>query len=321
MKLTVLKSILLPLSVLILFACRKDPVPDPSGFKLRIETSAAGSTRVTGDALENESRVSDLQVLVFDRDGNLEVSGSARSSSLSLSCRGGEKTVWALVNAPSANQVLCLADLSAVLSNLSDNEPGRLVMAGSCPLSVRSDQAVAIEVERLCAKVTVGKITRAFTSPVLQAKPLTVHRIYMTNVAADRPLIALAPPSAWLNRMGERGDCPGLLCDTVERELVSSLEETHTFYVYPNDAVSGARGGTWSPRPTRLVIDTTLDGDRYYYVIDIPDIQSNHSYRLTDIVLGRPGSTDEENVSSEAAVRFTFSVVGWNEMDPCQENL
>lgn len=321
MKQTVLKGIALMFSILAVISCRKDPERDPSGFELRIDATAPGLTRVTGVGAEDEFRVADLQVLVFDRDGFLETSGHVSAPTLTVACRGGDKTVWAFVNAPLMDQVSRLADLSALVSNLTDNAPGRLVMAGSRQLSVHADQAVSVEVERLCAKVTVGKITKAFSSSVLQGKTLVVRRIYMTNVAADRPLSTTGTPSVWLNKMGEKGEGAGLLCDTVEQELVSSLDEPHTFYVYPNDAVSSARGGTWSPRCSRLVIDTTLDGDRYYYVIDVPDIRSNCSYLLTNIVLTRPGGTDEESVSSESTVRFSFSVASWVELTPYQENL
>lgn len=309
--------LLLPLALLP--SCRKALEPSPAFHELRLTASSPG-TRVSGSGAD-EARVDDLQVLVFDENGVLETSARAGSGSLALTCRGGDKTVWALVNAPSVGGIARLGDLPAVVSRLSDNAPGRLVMAGSRLISVRGDRTDTVAVERLCAKVTLDRITRAFSSPVLQAKPMTVNRIYMTNVAADRPLCTEGDPVDWLNRMGNRGDCPDLLSDTVGLPLTDVLAASHTFYVYPNASTSAARGGNWSPRCTRLVIDTTLDGERLYYVIDIPDLRSNHAYRLTDVVLGRPGATDEESVTSEAAVRFTFSVASWDHTTSYQEFL
>lgn len=300
-------------------SCRREAVPAPAFCELRIMASSP-ATRVSGGGTD-EARVDDLQVLLFDENGALETSGRSAGASVSLSCRSGDKTVWAFVNAPTLSGIVRLSDLSAVVSRLSDNAPGRLVMGGNRPLTVRGNGTETVDVERLCAKITLDKITRAFSSPVLQARPMTVNRIYLTNVAADRPLCTDGEPAQWLNKMGNWGDCPGLLCDEVGKALTDALTGTHTFYVYPNPSASAARGGTWSPRHTRLVIDTTLDGARSYYVIDIPDILGNHVYRLTDIVLGRPGATDEENVSAEAAVRFSCSVAGWRETDPYQENL
>ena len=315
-----MKGLALLLPLLAASSCRKDPEQDPDGFALRIVIPAPAETRVAGAGM-GEAQVQDLQVLVFDRDGALETSGHATAPSLSLTCRGGDKTVWAFVNAPAVGGVTRLGDLDNVVSRLGDNAPGRLVMSGSRQLSVHGDRTDSVAVERLCAKVSIDRITRAFSSGILQDKLLILNRIYMTNVAADRPLTSDGTPASWLNKMGNRGEAPDLLCDTVGKELRSSLEETHTFYVYPNGATSGARGGTWSPRPTRLVLDTTLDGDRYYYVIDIPDIRSNHTYRLTDVVLNRPGATDEEQVSAEAAVHFSLTVAGWGSMAPYGENL
>ena len=309
------------LSLALLPSCRKEvaPAPAPAFCELRL-VAAAPATRMSGGGTD-EACVDDLQVLLFDENGALETSARAGSASLSLTCRSGEKTVWAFVNAPAVSGIARLDDLSALVSRLSDNAPGRLVMGGSRPLTVCGNGTDTVTVERLCAKITLDRITRAFASPVLQARPMTVNRIYLTNVAADRPLCTDGAPAAWLNKLGNQGDCPALLCDEVGKALTDVLSETHTFYVYPNPSTSAARGGTWSPRHTRLVIDTTLDGARSYYVIDIPDILGNHVYRLTDIVLGRPGAADEENVSAEAAVRFSCSVAGWRETDPYQENL
>lgn len=297
-------------------ACQKQV---ETGVTLSVSARVPVSSRVTDASEARESRISDIQVFVFDGE-ELEAYGSSSDASVTLRCRLGEKTVWVLANAPALGSVVRISDLEGTLPRLTDNAPDHLVMAGRVPLTVQSDRSVSVTVERLCAKVSVAKITKSFTSAVLQAKTLVIHKIYMTNVVSGRTLSDPAP-LAWSNRMGDQGECPDLLCDTVSKEVVSSLDELHTFYVYPNGSTSAARGGTWSPRPTRLVISASLDDVPCYYVIDIPGIEANYSYFLSEVILSRPGSDDEESVTSESAVRFSFRVTDWASQDPYFEYL
>ena len=303
-------------------SCQALPVEaEPECFSVVIRATLPIASKVTDPSPESESHLSGIQVFVFDVSGLLEVSGASESRSLSLRCRSGQKTVWVLANAPHPGPISRISDLESAVSRLSDNVPGRLVMAGSRPLTVLSDMAGSVTVERLCAKVTVGSITKAFTSPVLQARELRIHRIYMINVAADRPYGTAAGPSSWYNRMGYQGDCLALLCDEVGQEAAPVLTGSHTFYVYPNDSDSDARGAPWSPRHTRLVIDASIGEESCFYAIDLPFLESNHAYELQNIILTRPGAPDEEGLMAGAGVRFSFQVKAWTGVDPYIENL
>ncbi len=302
-----------------LISCRS--LPDTPLHSLDLSISMPGSTRVSGQTDDNERRVSGIQVFVFDETGGLETYGSAAVSSLSLRCRSGSKQVWALANAPDLSGITREAELASSVSLLTDNTPSRLVMVGHRQIEVQADLSGTIEVGRVCAKLVVGTISRSFSSPVLQEKPFRIEKIYVTNVAGDQTYDLSADPTVWYNRMGDRGECTDLLCDVVRQEVDATLTGRHSFYVYPNASLSTVRGGTWSPRPTRIVIAATLDGSACYYVIDVPGIEPNHAYELSDILLTRPGSGNEEEVTSESAVRFQFSVREWEETEPYTENL
>ena len=317
-------GLLIALAAIPLWAASCQGLPEreeADRYSLLVRVSLPVVSKVTDASPEAESRLTDIRVFVFDDAGWLETSGTASSRSLSLRCRTGDKTVWVLANAPEAGSILRISDLESCLSRLSDNAPDRLVMAGSRALTVLSDMEGTVTVQRLCAKVTVGSITKAFTSAVLQERELRIRRVYMTNVAADCCYGTSTAPSSWYNRMGYQGDCPALLCDEVDKVASPTLSEPHTFYVYPNDSPSDARGGTWSPRHTRLVMDASLGGEPCYYVIDIPNLESNHAYELSNILLTRPGASEEENVTAASGVRFTFQVRGWSVAEPYVENL
>lgn len=311
-------SWILPLA---LCACQGEVFRPAEQASVSISLSLPEETRVTGSSSAGESRINGLQVFVFNPDGRLESSASSSTDTVRLRCRYGEKTIWAVANAPGLTAVTTLGELAASISRLDDNAATSLVMAGDRSLTIDSDRSLSIPVSRLCAKVVVGRITKAFTSGILQSKRLSLRRIYLTNVAGDRPFGSAGTVSLWYNRLGYRGECDALLCDPVGRDVDPVLEETHVFYVYPNASESAARGAPWTPRCTRLVLEAELEGETCYYVIDLPGLESNHSYILSDLVLTRPGAGDEESVTAASAVRFSFSVRNWTEADPYNEVL
>ncbi len=157
----------------------------------------------------------------------------------------------------------------------------------------------------------------------------------------------------WLNS--------GFAADVVVAEDASKDSDVaSTFYVMPNDVpwgfdddsdpstpiVFGPQGGTpWSPRHTKLVIETTY-GDNptvYYYSIPIADnggvyplgrgekgtsgepgyiaaddgsgyqgIKANYSYEIDELVLTRLGSTNPDEPTVDAYVNFNITVAPWS---------
>ena len=110
---------------------------------------------------------------------------------------------------------------------------------------------------------------------------------------------------------------------------------------YDNDsnpatpAIFGPVGGdTWSPRHTKLVIETEYAGKTYYYAIPIAGngsgltykklgsaeddgtayagIKANYSYQIEELVLTRLGSTNPDEPTVESNVNFNITVQNWN---------
>lgn len=150
---------------------------------------------------------------------------------------------------------------------------------------------------------------------------------------------------------------------TISEDDPHEADVASTFYVMPNDVpwgydfdddsdpatpavkVFGPQGGTpWSPRHTKLVIETTY-GDNptvYYYSIPIADnggvyplgrgekgtsgepgyiaaddgsgyqgIKANYSYEINELVLTRLGSTNPDEPTVDAYVNFNITVAPW----------
>lgn len=93
-------------------------------------------------------------------------------------------------------------------------------------------------------------------------------------------------------------------------------------YAYPNPTESrfengiyiGDEAGEWSIRPTRLVIETTLDGTKYYYPITLPALESNKTYEIENLVITRPGSDDPDIPVVVYDVPFKISILGWEQV-------
>lgn len=157
----------------------------------------------------------------------------------------------------------------------------------------------------------------------------------------------------WLNS--------GFAADIVVAEdAPKDSDVASTFYVMPNDVpwgydddanpstpmVFGPQGGTpWSPRHTKLVIETTY-GDNptvYYYSIPIADnggvyplgrgekgtsgepgyiaaddgsgyqgIKANYTYEIDELILTRLGSTNPDEPTVDAYVNFNITVAPWS---------
>lgn len=288
---------------------------------LRLSVSDSPLSRVTGASVAAESSISSLQVLLFDENGALVSYGSSSSTSVLVRCSCGRRSVWVFANAPSLSGISTFAELVSFRFPLECNSASSLLMYGSEDMLVESNMSKTIQLSRMCAKVVLSRLTKSFSSEVIQDMDFVLEKVYMTNVVAEYTLEGAPVPCLWYNKMGWNAECDGLLCDDVGVSVTSSLEGEHTFYVFPNRSTSDARGGEWSPRCTRMVLKASLGGEPVYYVIDIPDIRANCSYVISNVKITRPGSSDEEHKTDECVVEFSLSVSDWSEYSTYYENL
>ncbi len=269
----------------------------------------------------DESGINDLQLFVFREDGVIEAYQTAESSRITLDCTAGEKEFIAVVNAPDLSHVQSRSQLMSESSALADNSPGDLVMCGSATGNVPSNAGgdaetdVSITVSRLVARVSVRKITNAITAPAYSSLPLSVKAIYLSNVAGDCRYMSSVTPGTWLNKMGARTDLPSLLSSgTLSGSIAngSSYSTAHYFYCYPNPVASDSSAETWSPRQTRLVVETQLGGKTYYYPVTLPGIEANHTYDIEELKITRLGSSSPDVPVDISDVAVSITVKPWD---------
>ena len=325
----------------IVSSCSKDisPLPQtPSAVSLKVDVGLAGTRALVAPGSSADLTANTVQVFVFNSDGTLDKASGLvpYDSVIDLSVIPGSKSVWALVNAPELAGITTENALVTKRSLLGDNALNSLVMSGSKSVEVSGSTSVTVIVKHIAAKVVLDKVTRAFTNTYYSGIPLTIKRIYMSNVAADCDYAcAGTQPADWICKMGELAtpvQLGELLLDNMNEALAegSSYNTAHTFYVYPNPTVEDTDNlDAWAPRMTRLVLECDYNGRTCYYPITVPGsaymdagglspvIERNKVYHISGLTLKRPGSVSPEQdgpeVSSEVDCTFTVTVSDWED--------
>lgn len=282
--------------------------------------SGGSDTRVTDASDDNEGKVNDLQVYLFDDSGNLADGGYSHMTNTStamLTCAAGHYTVWALVNCKEA-EFATLAELKAASVALADQSGSSLSMGGSKAVDLAGSTGVTVDVYRYAARVVIKKITKAFGIEANQAKEFKIKSIFLENVqgANNMELSGFQGGSGtWYNKMKyEASNSLPFLYDAVDVTVSGSYSQTHTFYGFPNDVEVSAdhNAGNWSPRLTRLVIEATLDGQTMYYPISMNlGFERNKSYEIEELIITKTGSNDPDTPVTSVDIPFSITVNDW----------
>lgn len=288
--------------------CQKDtPVPERDGHcLLTVSACVEGKplTRAVGVTDASEKAVSSLQTFYY-RDGLYAGGTRSEAGSVSTSLPFGAYDLYVLANAPEV-QPADVPDTVALLqfrSRLGDNGVGRLVAFGHRSLQVTTgEKTLIVDARHTASTVILDRITRDFSGMgPLKDSSITVHSVYLTNVATDCTLGGGAP-DAYVNKLGWKGEIPELTYDDVEAVVETSVDTRHTFYLYPNPVERDSVGGGWSPRHSRLVVSATVAGQDCFYVVNLPVIGSNRIYEITNLIITRIGSSDEETIADDSVV-------------------
>ena len=281
------------------------------------------NTRATGVNPADEKRITGIQVFVFGEDGVLEAYQSSQNTSLQIRCTTGPKKLFVFANAPSLSDVNDQNALQQKTSLLSDNYPGSFVMTSgqkNIELSAGSSNDLSVVVEKIAARVEIAKITNAMSSVQHQRKVFKVLAAYLTNVASNASYDLKMAPTDYYNKMGYQSSAvDALVYDNfsggIQVTPEAPINAVHYLYAYPNPSTDNqSHGAPWSARCTKLVIKASLDDVVYYYPIVISGpMLGNHSYKIDEIKITRPGSKDEDTPVSFADCSFTMTVSDWTQ--------
>ena len=292
---------------------------NPATESVELEISVSKSTESVTRSVTNDwkdTEINDLSVYVFNDDGSLDVAEKVlKQNSIKLSCLSGKgKSIYALVNFTPMGNISTKAQMDQVTTALTDNGKTSFVMSGCLNnQTITNSGSISIPVSRSAAKVSIDMISNKITDLNLKDKEFKVKNIYLINVpCGNYPLFSKAyKPSNWCNKMIYETDPRTDLFtyDAVNSQIINngSYTKTHTFFSYPNPTTQDANEGVWSARKTRLVVETQIGTDTYYYPITLDALKANTHYHFKSLTITRKGSlTPDTPVSSDQA---TFNVV------------
>lgn len=272
------------------------------------------ATKATGG---DDARVGSYQVFVFRQNGTLEAGSYGQESSNVLKVSQGEKTVAVLTNCAKITDNLDLNGLRNKVVKLEDNTLSAVQMFGTESVTVNADASVTVEVTRLVAKIEISGIRNSITLDQYSNQPVVLKSIFLENVVGSRTLAGADANMVWYNQLGNKNQVPALLCDTftgVEIAKGASLDVDRHFYCYPNSAEE-SNSATWSPRPTRLVVQVEIAGSDWYYPITIANVTANRHYTISGLNITRIGAENPDEVISSHNLTFNITVKDWEDED------
>ncbi|MBR1509875.1 MAG: hypothetical protein IJ623_04415 [Bacteroidales bacterium] len=270
--------------------------------------------------------------------------------STSFTTRTGSKTIYAIVNSPRLTET-SLAALESHLSDLGENTPESMVMSGKITHSVAeydknknsgaAAEEIGIHVKRLVSMIQLDKICVNFKGTMLENGSFTIQEIYAKNVVGKSPIgvqtaggqpislsdTDLANAGYWYNKMTKESNPPAVTYDTFSQSCDTNGAESavaRDLFVYPNNTGGDSDSNSFSPRKTRLVIKAhvrvnageftpAVDEDTYY-TFDLPVLQANYIYKISNINISMLGKKDDNSDEKTLAglIKPVITVDPWN---------
>ncbi len=306
-----------------------EPAWDGPTGQIHLSIGPGYDTKVALSGM-NEDRINQVQVFVFNSAGALETDRFAMNSStsssidMSITSRIGDKTVYALVNAPRISHSLSLAELESTLSDLKDNSVNNLVMTGKKTINVQqydgtTPTTLTIYVKKLAAAIVLSEVNVDFSNTVLEGSTFVLKEVYAKNVVGKALLgvssegngrtdTGIPMPLSekqrsntanWYNKL--KLDATPLALTYDACNLTSFARPSRVLYVYPNATAEDSKdaSGDFTPRHTRLVLHAQVAGKDSYYPFDLPVLEPNKKYSVSVSItmLGKPDDNDDTRVN------------------------
>lgn len=316
-------------------ACSKENPSEQAAQKtqmatLEVNVSEGITTRATS---VNDANIGtaerDIQVLVFNGDGNLLAYGvnEEGATTINMCIPTGAIECYAVVNTDNDLSVFTKkSDFLKRLSHLKNNTTSRMEMLGSISKTVAAGtNSVTIAVKRFASKVQIDKITPAFTAPAHRSIEFKLVGIYLINVNGTCPYTMVptgaSESTSWYNkRKYISGDCNHLITDKFSTPVVmqttagvvTPYSTPHYLYCYPNPVTTDISTTTWSERVSRLVVETMFGGTTYYYSVNIPTPQCNTVYQITNMKITGLGTDTPDAVVQKGSLSVSLTVTDWS---------
>ena len=292
----------------------------PSGPLSQLTVRVNTSHTKTGITVDEEA-ISNLQVLVFGTDGNLEAYGYNDDSEVSLACTMGSKIIFAFVNTPSLEAVRDTTQLYDTAFSLSDISAGTLPMKGRLATTISGSDNLSIVVERMVRNISLIAVNGYSNARI------EIDTIYLAN--AVNAINMNGNITEWANPLRFSEGCSPLLYDLyqpVPLTIDDASAPDNIYYAMPNPTETDSFSDEWSPRYTRLILHARFyDGESLirsgYYPIPIAGLKANNCYIIESYSITRPGLEQPYEDGSKLTEGITIRVADWEENDLIYESL
>ena len=279
-----------------------------------------------------ENAVWSLDLLVFRANGALESHVRVGSESYVEAdlITGEELTYYVVANLPAERLALVSSksEFLLTLTYLSDTAMNFMVMSGSgtLTLSGNSDVEVGpIGLDRYACKVSISDITVSWLSSFATPPSCVVNRVLLMNARTAEPLSGTATAAAdayWVNKLTDEAvdsstmvgylvyDNPALVVSSSAKTALGSV-----VYAMPNASTGDAIASDtpWTPRRSRVCVELLIDGQSNWYPIDLPAMERNTHYIVSELVINGPGTTAPDMGIDRTSVSFGIDVAAWTE--------
>jgi hypothetical protein len=322
-------GILLTLLPAIVYGCSHNVLPE------EVASLKERSCSLTKFSYYNSpSEGSTLDILAFENDifkrldsymrverfnGSTAIAESTGGDKIFFFCLNGQRTRYDWTDIQSYNS------LQKIRCDLEKEGHTRYTMTGECCTEAGRSDGISVEFTPLISMVRLESLSCDFSGTAYADKKINNIKVYLTNVNADCEIFAEEPvlPERIINA-GRR--CWEEIEGFKEPSMVSYdylgtignkvVRPDIKLRCYPNNSAEESPGSPF----TRLVIEGKIQGQTYYWPIDINregtgnGIGRNRRY-IYDIEITRKGSDDPDIPVRTEMINIKLEVEQWKEKE------
>ena len=329
---------------LCLCGCRKAaPVtgPDPTAATKRsctIFIHAPGSLK-TG---VKSGKADTLDIFAYNPSNGYRIDSYSRiayADEIQLTLTTGPKRLVVLSGLDTERlryaDIVSMESIRQVCGRLEEENPDHPLLSGTADIDAGVNPRAEITLEPLLTRIRVRSLAANFTGCSYEGAVVDSVRIYLTNVSSSCSILGrdsihseqFVNYGRWNETDIQSFASPEMLCDFLDGRLSATARSLNTcLYCYPNQNPEEAADTPF----TRLVIECRINGERFYYPINIgrgtwkangvaEGVARNKTYDFY-ISLRHLGSRDPDTVVELVAANVFLQAEAWEEMEEKYEN-
>lgn len=283
---------------------------------------SANIQRAGGVSFDTEDAI----VLVYGSSGKLESyqKESITSGKMSLWSTGGEKTAVVIANYSDSlldfRQIASLELLDKLKADYTQENPSKPVASGIISYNTADKTEKSLVLRPLLAKVEIRFFSVDFKGKPYEGQGLDDARAYLLNLNGFCPVLG-KPESvnAVINYGRYDYDTESAIS---HKEMAYSRKVAGaTLFCYPVPPKRNWESGQLGGCVTKLVIEGRIDGNVYYYPIEVGTgglIESGRNY-VYDIIIRSKGTTDPDMTASAEMMDVKIYTKQWTDNESSVE--